>query len=110
MSSNAKAACLLLALLAGSSQNAYSANCYTVVGRDNFPIYSATQPLFPLAGQDWTDGQERLRVAGQYLFWFDTPACPNQALTPSTSAGKGKGDVAELSPKSRRSARTSATR
>jgi hypothetical protein len=89
MSSNVKAACLLFALFAASSQNAYSVTCYNIVDRDNSTIYSSMQPLFSLAGQAWTDGQQRLRVAGQHLLWFDAPTCPGQAFPGAT---KGAAD------------------
>ena len=79
MSSNIKAACLLLAL-AASSQTAYAVTCYQIVDRDNSPIYSATEPPFPMAGQPWEDGQQRLRATGRHLLWFDTPACPYVSL------------------------------
>jgi len=94
MAPNIKDACLLLALLAGSSQNAYGVRCFQIVGRDNSVIYSATQPPFLLAGQDWTEGQQRLRAAGQHLLWFEIPACPNVALPRSTSVSNGTGDPA----------------
>jgi hypothetical protein len=77
MSSNVKAACLLLALL-GWSQNAYSVYCYQIIDRDNSPIYSSTQPPFPMAGREWDDGQQRLRATGRHLLWFDAPTCPIQ--------------------------------
>lgn len=96
MACNVKNACLLLALLAGLSQNAYSVPCYQIVDRDNSVIYSATQPPYPLAGQDWAEGQQRLRAAGQHLLWFEIPECPIAALPPSTSIGDGKGDPAAL--------------
>ena len=92
MSSNVKAACLLLALLAGSSQNAYSVNCYQIIDRDNSSIYSSTQPPFPMAGPEWTDGQQRLRATGRHLLWFDTDTCPIQT-TRSVSIIMGTGDV-----------------
>lgn len=93
MSSNVKTACLLLALLAGSSQNAYSVTCYQIVDRDNSSIYSSTQPPFPLAGQEWTEGQQRLRAAGRHLLWFDAPTCPIQTAQ-SVSIIMGTGDAA----------------
>jgi hypothetical protein len=73
---NIKGACLLLALLAGSSKNAHSVTCYQIWDHNNSLIYSATQPPFLLAGQDWTEGQERLRASGQSLLWFDRSTCP----------------------------------
>lgn len=92
MSSNVKTACLLLGLLAGSSQNAYSVNCYQIIDRDNSPIYSSTQPPFLLAGPEWTDGQQRLRATGRHLLWFDTDMCPIQT-TRSVSIIMGTGDA-----------------
>ena len=88
MSSNVRAASLLLALLAGASQNAYSVTCYKVMGRDNSVIYSATRPLFPLAGQEWTDGQQRLRASGQHLLWSEMPECAEYAVVLSTSVSQ----------------------
>ena len=110
MSSNVKTACLLLALLAGSSQNAYSVNCYHIIDRDNSSIYSSTQPPFPMAGPEWTDGQQRLHAAGWHLIWFDSEACAEHALPRSTSASQGRLDPAEPSRTPRRLARTSAAR
>ena len=94
MFSNVRNACLLFALLAGSTQNAYSVTCFKIVDRDNSTIYSATKPLFHLAGQEWTDGQQRLRATGRYLFWLDTPVCPDQALPVSTVVSRGMGETA----------------
>ena len=92
MSSNVKTACLLLALLAGSSQNAYSVYCFLIIDRDNSSIYSSTQPPFPMAGPEWTDGQQRLRATGRHLLWFDTNTCPIQTAR-SVSMIVGTGDV-----------------
>ena len=78
MSSNVKTACLLFALLAGASQNAYSVYCFQIVDRDNSTIYSSTQPPYPLAGPEWTDSQQRMRATGRHMFWFDAPTCPIQ--------------------------------
>jgi hypothetical protein len=95
MSTNINSACLVLALLAGASQNAYSVTCYKVVGRDNSVIYSATQPLFPLAGQGWTDGQQRLRASGQHLLWAEMPVCAEYDVVLSRS-GKETRDPSRI--------------
>src|SRR5262245_20878264 len=98
MSSNLKAACLLLALLAGAPQTAHSAMCYQILDRDDSSIYSGPTPPFPMAGQEWTDGQQRLRAAGRHLLWFDTPACPLQTAR-SVNLVMGPADtVAQKSP------------
>jgi len=91
MSSNVKTTCLLLALLAGSSQNAYSANCFLIIDRDNSIIYSSTQTPFPLAGPEWTEGQQRMRATGRHMLWFDTDRCAIQ--TERVSIIMGTGDV-----------------
>jgi hypothetical protein len=108
MSSNVKTACLLLAL-AGASQNAYSVNCYQIIDRDNSSIYSSTQPPFPMAGPEWTDGQQRLRATGRHLLWFDTNTCPIQTSR-SVSIIMGTGDVVARTGASRSDSRARAAR
>src|SRR5262249_53568752 len=78
MSSSVKAACLLLALLSGASQNAYSVVCYQILERDDAPIYSGTEPPFPMEGQEYNDAQHQLRATERHLLWFDAPTCPLQ--------------------------------
>lgn len=94
MASHVKDACLLLALLAGSSQNAYSITCYQIVGRDNSIIYRATQPPFSMAGQAWIEGQQRLRATGQHLLVFETRECWTVSLPVSTDVSNGTGNPA----------------
>ena len=100
MSSNVKTACLMLALFAGTSQNAYSVVCYQVLDRNNSTIYSSTQPPFSMAGEEWTDGQQRLRAIGRYLLWADVQGCAIQTAR-SATLFMGPGDtVASTSPRS----------
>jgi len=91
MSSNVKAACLLLSLLGAASPNAHSVMCYQVLDRDNSSVYSGTEPPFPMSGREFEEGQRQLQASGRYLLWVDTPTCAMQS-GPTVSIVMGPGD------------------
>lgn len=62
-------------LLLGMPQAALGTTCYQVLERDDSVVYRATQPPFPMDGDLYAQGQQRLRVAGRHLLWFETEIC-----------------------------------
>jgi hypothetical protein len=90
-----RVACLLV-LVAGVFGNAHAITCYEIVDSADRTLYRAETPPFPLAGAEWSAGQDRLRKEGRHLLWFDTAHCPENVSSPAYASAKPPESPADL--------------
>ena len=70
--------------------DALAFDCYEVIDKDQNVTYRATQPPFPMDGEDWKKGQDNLRARNQHLRWQFATDCTPQIIHTPMPAGAQK--------------------